>query len=61
MTIVNNILKQMPMVGRPQRKFLVMLFSTILVLRGRVNFRNLSRYCDYSERTIARQFRRSFT
>jgi hypothetical protein len=38
----------------------VMLFSTILALRGRVNFRNLSRYCDYSERTIARQFRRSF-
>jgi DDE superfamily endonuclease len=60
MTIVNNTLKQMPAVGRPQRKFLVLLFSTILALRGRVNFRNLSRYCDYSERTIARQFRRSF-
>ena len=60
MRIVNNILKQMPAVGQPQRKFLVMLFSTILALRGRVNFRNLSRYCDYSERTIARQFRRSF-
>jgi hypothetical protein len=37
-----------------------MLFSTILALRGRVNFRNLSRYCAYSERTIARQFRRTF-
>src|SRR5215475_2083365 len=60
MSIVNKILKQMPAVGRPQRKFLVLLFSTILALRGRVNFRNLSRYCDYSERTIARQFRRAF-
>jgi hypothetical protein len=60
MSIVNNILKQMPAVGQPQRKFLVLLFSTILALRGRVNVRNLSRYCDYSERTIARQFRRSF-
>jgi hypothetical protein len=60
MTIVNDILKQMPAVGRPQRKFLVLLFSTILALRGRVNFRNLSRYGDYSERTIARQFRRAF-
>jgi DDE superfamily endonuclease len=60
MTIVHNILKQMPVVGRSQRKFLVLLFSTILALRGRVNFRNLSRYSDYSERTIARQFRRSF-
>ena len=25
MTIVNNILKQMPAVGQPQRKFLVLL------------------------------------
>jgi DDE superfamily endonuclease len=60
MTIVNDILKQMPAVSQPQRKFLETLFATILALRGRVNFRNLSRYCDYSERTIARQFRRSF-
>jgi len=60
MTIVNNILKQMPALGQPQRQFLETLFATILALRGRVNFRNLSRYCDYSERTIARQFRRDF-
>src|ERR1700756_5567749 len=59
MTIVHDILQQMPGLGQPQRKFLATLFVTILVLRGRVNFRNLSRYCDYSERTIARQFRRS--
>ena len=60
MTIVNDILQQMPGLGQPQRKFLGTLFVTILVLRGRVNFRNLSRYCDYSERTIARQFRKPF-
>src|SRR5262250_3162939 len=60
MTFVNDILKQMPALGQPQRKFLATLFVTILVLRGRVNFRNLSRYCDYSERTIARQFREPF-
>jgi len=60
MTIVNDILKQMPGLGQPQRKFLATLFVTILVLRGRVNFRNLSRYCDYAERTIARQFRAPF-
>jgi hypothetical protein len=57
MTIVNDILKHLPGLSQPQRKFLATLFVTILVLRGRVNFRNLSRYCDYSERTIARQFR----
>jgi len=60
MIIVNDILKQMPGLSQPQRKFLATLFVTILVLRGRVNFRNLSRYCDYSERTIARQFRAPF-
>src|SRR5262245_33493452 len=60
MTLVHDILKQMPGLSQPQRKFLATLFVTILVLRGRVNFRNLSRYCDYSERTIARQFREPF-
>src|SRR5262245_54644368 len=60
MIIVHEILQQIPELGQPQRKFLATLFVTILVLRGRVNFRNLSRYCDYSERTIARQFRKPF-
>src|SRR5215510_5574364 len=60
MTIVHDILKQMPGLGQPQRKFLATLFVTILVLRGRVNCRHLSRYCAYAERTIARQCRRPF-
>src|SRR5215467_13594458 len=60
MTMVHDILKQIPGLGQPQRKFLATLFVTILVLRGRVNFRHLSRYCDYAERTIARQFREPF-
>ena len=60
MTIVKDILKQMPALSQPQRTFLDTLFATILALRGRVNFRNLSRYCDYCERTIARQFRADF-
>jgi hypothetical protein len=36
MTIVTDILKQMPAVSQPQRKFLAVLFATILALRGRV-------------------------
>lgn len=60
MTIVDTILKQMPAVRQPQQKFLAVLFVTILALRGRVTGRNLSRYCEYSERTIARQFRAAF-
>jgi hypothetical protein len=57
MTIVTDILEQMPAVRQPQRQFLTVLFATILALRGHVTGRNLSRYCNYSERTIARQFR----
>src|SRR2546423_722472 len=60
MTMVHDILQQMPGLGQPQRKFLATLFITILVLRGRVTFRNLRRSCDDSERTIARQFREPF-
>jgi hypothetical protein len=60
MTIVKEILQQMPAVSKPQAKFLATLCATILALRGRVNFRHLRRYCDYCERTIARQFRRCF-
>ena len=60
MTIVSDILQQLPGVRQPQRKFLALVFATILALRGRITGRNLSRYCDYSERTSARQFRASF-
>ena len=60
MTIVDDILQQMPAVRQPQRKFLAVLFATILALRGRVTGRNLSRYCAYSERPMARQFRATF-
>ena len=60
MTIVTDILKQMSAVSQPQRKFLAVLFATILAVRGRGTGRNLSRYCEYSARTMARQFRASF-
>jgi hypothetical protein len=60
MTIVTHILKQMPGIHQPQRKFLLALFAVISCLRGRVNFRNLARYSNYSERTFHRQFRQEF-
>ncbi len=57
---INSILEQMAGVGQPQKKFLVTLFLTILLMRGKVNFRNLSRYSDLSEKTYSRQFRIDF-
>jgi hypothetical protein len=60
MTIVKEILMHMPGIAKPQAKFLTFLLATILARRGRCNFRNLSRYGTYCERTIARQFRHEF-
>lgn len=57
---INSILDKMLGVARPQKKFLVTLFLTVLLVRGRVNFRNLSRYSDLCEKTYSRQFRNSF-
>ena len=47
-------------ITKPQRKFLLTLFTTILTLRGKVTFRNLSRYSALSARTYARQFSHAF-
>ena len=38
-------------IPKPQRDFLLTLYPTILTVRGKVNFRNLSRYSDLSEQT----------
>lgn len=60
MEFVERILAKMSGVGKPQRKFLMLAFSTILLMRGKVNFRNLSRYSTLCEKTFSRQFRKSF-
>ncbi len=45
---------------KPQTKFLTTLFATILIVCGRVNFTNLSRYSELSERTYRRQYQQDF-
>jgi len=47
-------------VFKPQRKFISVLLTTIMLIRGNVNFRNLSRYSVLSEKTFSRQFRNPF-
>jgi hypothetical protein len=49
----------MSSISTPQRKFLVTLLSTIQLLRGKMTFRNLSRYSDLHEKTYARHFQKS--
>ncbi len=59
MELAKKILNRLD-ICKPQKKFLITLFTTILIARGKINFRNLSRYSHYSERTYARQFDKSF-
>lgn len=63
MKIVSDVLEQMTHlqhISVPQQKFVQVLLSTILIVRGKVNFLNLSRYCAVSERTLRRHFRGEF-
>ena len=60
MEIVKTILQQMSNVTKPQRKFMWKLLPLLMCLRGRANFRNLSRYSDYHEKTFSRWYRRDF-
>jgi len=58
--MVKTILQQMSNVTKPHRKFMHMLLPLLMCLRGRANFRNLSRYSDCSEKTFSRWYRRAF-
>ena len=60
MNILESILQQMPGISQAQKKFMVILFSTILLVYGKVNFTNLSRYSCLSEKTYRRHFFKSF-
>ncbi len=54
--MIEHIVGKIPGLAKPRRKFLVMVLRTILMMRGRVNYTNLSRYSEYSERTFRRQY-----
>jgi len=45
---------------KPQQKFLLTLLPTILLICGKVNFSNLSRYSELSERTYRRHYHQPF-
>ncbi|MEM6256389.1 MAG: IS4 family transposase, partial [Cyanobacteria bacterium P01_D01_bin.156] len=46
--------------SKPRHRFLITLFATIYVMCGKVNFTNLSRYSDLSERTYRRHFEQPY-
>ena len=60
MEMLESILLQMSNVKKAQRNFIIALLMNLMCVRGKANFRNLSRYSDYHEKTYSRWFRRDF-
>jgi len=60
MNTVDTILEQMSHITAYQTKFISALLMTLICYRGKANFRNLSRYSHYHEKTYSRWFRREF-
>ena len=57
MNITDTISEKMSDIFKPQRRFIPVLLTAIMLMRGRVDFRNLSRYSSLSEKTFSRQYR----
>jgi hypothetical protein len=58
--IVQTVLQKMGNVSKPQLKVWTILVTTILVLYGKVNYENMSRYSSLSEKTYRRFFAKAF-
>lgn len=59
MRIIKETLDKIKELKRPMKKFLSEMVTTILSTPGKINFRNLSRYCNYHEKSISRNFKSS--
>lgn len=58
--LVNSVLDKMSSLKKTQKAFIAMLFSTLIIVQGKANFRNMSRYSDSSEKRFSRWYRKSF-
>ena len=43
-------INQVVTLSKPQRKFIIMIIQVFIAVMGHANYRNLSRYCDASEK-----------
>jgi hypothetical protein len=60
MELIDTILDKMSNIFKPQHKFISVLLTTVMLMHGKVNFRNMSRYSSLCEKTFSRQFRNPF-
>ena len=58
--LINEILNKMANICKPQRKFVKEVLYVMLSGRGKMNFRNMSRYSTFSEKTFSRNYKKPF-
>lgn len=58
--VLTSILDNMPDIGKWQRRFIIVLLTTVFALRGRLTFTNMARFSPLSEQTFRRHFEKFF-
>ena len=58
--VVKTVLGSMSSVKKPQRVFMVYLFSVLIIFQGKATFKNMSRYSVMSEKRFRRWYKRDF-
>ena len=58
MEIITRILDKMTEIKRSVKSFVNKALNGILATQGKVNFKNMSRYCDINEKTISRNYKK---
>ncbi len=56
MLLIDTISEKMSDIFKPQRKFIPVVLTVIMLMRGHVSFRNMSRYSSLCEKTFSGQF-----
>lgn len=58
--IIEQAVKQMGNVGEWQKRFMLNLFETVLLIHGKINFSTLGRHSELNEKTYRRWFEKDF-
>ena len=58
--IIEQALVGMPDIGKWQKEFIKILFATVLLIQGKVNFCSLSNHSELCRKTFGRGFKREF-
>jgi hypothetical protein len=58
--IIEQAMTQMVNVSEWQKRFMLSLFGTVVLIQGKINFANLSRHSELNEKTYRRWFGKDF-